>query len=1079
MITGGTRPSTLCIVSVHWCMIILALLYLNDYQTINNSLIINDNFHKLISQEHLSVAWKMGYTRNQLLKFRHDMSPSYRLPTTTWNTIQDLGICQTPPTHRGTRGGKNRHRMVENQISTTDCKKPKCSPKNCTLLVWNAHSLSKKTTMFSSYILEHSADLVFITESWLKPSDDVIAGEVTPPGYKFFNVPRASENDCGGIAAIVREEFGLRQFPTGLIFTTFEHACFTDSNNSVYFFIVYRPPPSKENRLKTSDYLREFDELIEFVNSLNRKVLLAGDFNVHVDIPTKYDSSHVLTTLAGTGFVQHVVGPTHKDGHTLDLVISRETEHLITSCITGPRLSDHHVIHCTIEMLKPEPKKTLVTTRKLRDIDLKSFESDLSSQFESHCCTTADQLVDLYQCTITRALDKYAPVRSVERTCRPRQPWYNDQIHEARRLRRKYERAWRKSKSDAHRELYVNQRNLVNNLLDEAKQRYYKDQLEGADTKTVFKTVNTLLNRTNKVLPVYDDAGKLANEFGLFYSAKVSKIYQSIECELSCLPPADSDPSVQNDQCNLVEFDVVSNDDIMKYIMSSPAKSCSLDQVPTWFIKQNPHMFVPVITDIVNLSFSTGVFPSQLKHAVITPVIKKQNLDACDLKNYRPVSNIPYLSKVIERHAVDNISRYVSQNELDEPLQSAYKTAHSTETALLKVKNDIMECVSQRKGVFLALLDLSAAFDTVNHQVLLSRLSSDFGIQGTVLKWIRSYLTERTTSVCVDGVSSEKFELRYGLPQGSIMGPQQFLLYTTPIGKILRKYDVRFHFYADDIQLYTMFDPRDHASIMCALSHISLCIDEVRLWMTTNFLKFNEDKTEFFIAIAEHLKCHLPPVSLRVGDKYIPPADKVRNLGVVFDSAMCMESQITSLCSGLNLQLRNITRIRKYLDYDTCHLVVRALVLSRLDYGNVLLFGSTSSDLQRLQRIQNWAAKLVHRARKHDHATPYLKELHWLPVRERITFKTMVYVYKCLHGLAPGYLSSCLHLYHPARSSLRSASDTTLLSVPVTRLYLHTSSNRTFSYAAPNTWNALPQSIRNSASVNNFKKSLKTQLFMH
>ena len=180
-----------------------------------------------------------------------------------------------------------------------------------------------------------------------------------------------------------------------------------------------------------------------------------------------------------------------------------------------------------------------------------------------------------------------------------------------------------------------------------------------------------------------------------------------------------------------------------------------------------------------------------------------------------------------------------------------------------------------------------------------------------------------------------------------------------------------------------------------------------------------------------------------------------------------------------NQQLRNITRIRKYLDRDTCHLAVRALVLSRLDYGNALLLGSTSSDLQRLQRIQNWAAKLIHRAQKRDHATPYLKDLHWLPIRERITFKIMVYIFKCLHGLAPGYLTSCLHLYHPARSSLRSASDTTLLSVPNTRGHLHTASNRTFSHATPNTWNALPKSVRNSDSISIFKKSLKTQLYMH
>ena len=319
------------------------------------------------------------------------------------------------------------------------------------------------------------------------------------------------------------------------------------------------------------------------------------------------------------------------------------------------------------------------------------------------------------------------------------------------------------------------------------------------------------------------------------------------------------------------------------------------------------------------------------------------------------------------------------------------------------------------------------------------------GIHGNVLKWISSYLSNRTTSVCVNGVASQQLELKYGLPQGSIVGPQQFTLYTTPIGDILRQFELCYHIYADDIQIYTSFNPRDHTSIESALSRMSACIDKIRHWMTVNYLKFNEDKTGFFVAMPNHLRQYLPPVSLRVGTKIIHPVDSVRNLGIVFDSSMSMTTQITSLCTTLNFQLRNISRIRKFLDQDTCHLVIRALVLSKMDYGNALLYGSTQSDLQRLQRIQNWAAKLINCALKKDHATPYLRELHWLPVRERITFKILVYVYKSIHGLAPPYLTSLLRLHCPARPGLRSASDTTRLFQHNTIRSLQTASNQSFS----------------------------------
>ena len=186
-------------------------------------------------------------------------------------------------------------------------------------------------------------------------------------------------------------------------------------------------------------------------------------------------------------------------------------------------------------------------------------------------------------------------------------------------------------------------------------------------------------------------------------------------------------------------------------------------------------------------------------------------------------------------------------------------------------------------------------------------------------------------------------------------------------------------------------------------------------------------RRSFFVAVAKHLKHLMPPVTLRVGSNIISPSDCLRNLDIIFDTSMTMAAKITSLCTSLNYQMRNISRIRRFLDKDTCHLIVRALVLSRLDYGNSLLFGSNSTDVKRLQRIQNWAAQLICRALKRDHATPYLNELHWLLVRERIIFKILVFVHKCLIGTAPGYLTSCLSPYQPGRrASLRSASDITL-----------------------------------------------------
>ena len=233
MTSAVTKPAPLSQVIVRCCIALLVYLKLAliVYLKLNDSSFLNSTCHMLIYQEHTSTI--MGYSRDELLNLRDSVPSSYRLPISTWKTIRNFGICRTPRTHRGTRGGnlKLSSPPAVNHMPNTDYQRPQHDfPRNkstkCSVAVWNARSIRHKTTMCSWYIMENSIDMMFITESWLSgnPTDDVIIGEVTPPGYQFFNIPRISDNNGGGIAVIFKEELGLRTFPTGHTFTTFEHA---------------------------------------------------------------------------------------------------------------------------------------------------------------------------------------------------------------------------------------------------------------------------------------------------------------------------------------------------------------------------------------------------------------------------------------------------------------------------------------------------------------------------------------------------------------------------------------------------------------------------------------------------------------------------------------------------------------------------------------------------------------------------------------------------------------------------------------------------------------------------------------
>jgi len=305
----------------------------------------------------------------------------------------------------------------------------------------------------------------------------------------------------------------------------------------------------------------------------------------------------------------------------------------------------------------------------------------------------------------------------------------------------------------------------------------------------------------------------------------------------------------------LDEFTLLSEEEVASLVGKSPNKTCGLDPMPTWLLKQNTDIILPVLVSMVNTSLSSGSFPSSLKEAIVTPALKKLGLDSNNFKNYRPVSNTAFLSKLIERSALCSVSNHIQHNNLSQVYQSAYRSGHSTETALLRVKSDILSAIDNQRAVFLVLLDLSAAFDTIDHDCLLNRLSDIFGITGNVCKWFSSYLHNRTNRVKVASELSDPQILDFGLPQGSVIGPQGFSFYTHPVANIIQNYiNVRYHCYADDTQLYISFDPRSQDEIDNALQTLTNCIAHIKTWMDDNMLQLNQSKIEVFILSSSYFK---------------------------------------------------------------------------------------------------------------------------------------------------------------------------------------------------------------------------------
>ena len=363
------------------------------------------------------------------------------------------------------------------------------------------------------------------------------------------------------------------------------------------------------------------------------------------------------------------------------------------------------------------------------------------------------------------------------------------------------------------------------------------------------------------------------------------------------------------------------------------------------------------------------------------------------------------------------------------------------------------------KAVALTLLDLSAALDMIDHSLLYDCLHDWFGLDGTVLFWIKSYLSNRKQEIKIGDSFSESIILPFGVPQGSVLGPLLFTLYTSPLSQVISKFNVTHHLYADDTQIYLAVDSRNFDSSMEELTE---CLKSVQEWMVGVKLKLNPEKNEFIIigqkAIRESLapNFHIPRFQNNISRSV-----EVKNLGVTFDSDS-FDNHVAKVCRACYYHLRDLQRIRKCLS-ETAILLVNDMVI-----WTTVTHYFMGPNIAKLQRVQNALCRIIFRLDKMSHVTPFLKKLHWLPIQHRILFKYNLLVFKAINLSQPPYLSALIRSSSLTRGNR--------LSVSSTRPKKHIG-RRGFAVAAPAEWNKLPQTVRSEQTIDRFRSQLKTRLF--
>lgn len=665
---------------------------------------------------------------------------------------------------------------------------------------------------------------------------------------------------------------------------------------------------------------------------------------------------------------------------------------------------------------------------------------------------TIDLKVEAFNTALIKLYNKHAPVRRV-RVKRPPAPWLTGSIRLLMARRDRLRRKHKKNPTEENWSAFKLARNRCNQAIRNAKRRHIFDGISNCSPNKLWRFLRTL--GIGKCRPEAQAAVNL-DSLNSHFSSPPSCIDAFLKTQT--VQEIESQP---RDLSNSFTFEPVSDGMVRKIILSISSKAVGHDGIGRDLIIPILDQILPIITHILNFSLSSGQFPTAWKQAFIIPIPKNSN--PSDFSHYRPISILPFLSKVLERVVQYQMLRFLRSHQLLNPFQSGFRPAHSTCTALIKIMDDIRKGMDDTQLTLLALLDFSNAFNCVDHEILMSILSS-LNMSSDVILWFTSYLNDRNQRVRMDDLWSNWHGVSAGVPQGGVLSPLLFSLFINTITRAIEH--SKYHIYADDLQLYITSKRSD---LRESISKLSLDLNNIKSWTERYGLLVNPVKTQIMlVGSSRNLSLvdmqNLPPVTLN--GLPLPYCKTVRNLGLHIAHDLSWSPHVTKVSQKVFASFHSLKRLQNFLPLPTKITLVCSLLMPIIDYADVCYTDVTECLLNKLERLLNLCIRFVFGIRKYDHVTRYRTQLKWLNIRNRRNVHTLTLLYNILHNAwSPEYLRERFEFKKfvggvPRKNYNKS------LTTPQSHTELYAQS---YTCTATKLWNSLPVEIREAPSIDVFK----------